>query len=128
MVNTKQIGNDFEKQFGKCAQALGFYALFINPNRAGAQPFDFIVAKNGRSYAIDCKTCVGTRFTCDRVEDNQALAMARWCECGNTMPYFAVLHHGEIYMIPWEDIKDFASVKICDYMTFTQWVKWEGAR
>ena len=120
MANVKKIGNDFEKRFAEMARAAGFFVLYITPNARGAQPFDFLIMRNGFAYPIDCKTCVATSFSLERVEDNQRLAFDHWLECGGLHPCFAVEHDDKVYMIPWHYIRDCKSVRVTDYDTFDE--------
>jgi Holliday junction resolvase len=120
VANVKKIGNDFEKRFAKMARASGFFVLYITPNARGAQPFDFLLMRNGFVYPIDCKTCVANSFSLERVEDNQRLAFDHWLECGGLHPFFAVEHDDKVYMIPWHYVRDLESVRVTDYDTFEE--------
>lgn len=98
-MNNKEIGTQFERELCDELAKRGFWTHFINPDNSGAQPFDIIAVKNGRAYAIDCKTCEANRFNIKRLEDNQVFAFGRWIECGNINPLIAVKHDDKIIWI-----------------------------
>lgn len=120
MANVKKIGNDFEKRFAEMARAAGFFVLYITPNARGAQPFDFLIMRNGFAYPVDCKTCVADSFSLERVEDNQRLAFDHWLECGGLHPCFAVEHDNKVYMIPWREVYDLKTVRLAYCETFEE--------
>lgn len=100
MSNNKVSGNIFELQFSRQLSNYGFWVHRIVANAAG-QPFDIIAARNGKTFAIDCKVCDTDRFALSRVEDNQRYAMELWAKTGNGVGWFAIkLKSGEIRMLP----------------------------
>ena len=119
-MNNKKLGSEFEKRMCKLLSEDGWWVHFIEPKANGAQPFDIIAVKNGRAVAMDCKTCVNSRFSIDRLEDNQIYAFEKWLRCGNEMPYIAVEHEDDVYMIPYGYLRDKQSVKLKEL----QWTKW----
>ena len=123
MTNVKKIGNDFEREFCGMLTEHGFWNHFFTPDARGAQPFDVIAVREGRSFAIDCKTCVANNFTIDRMEDNQVFAFDRWTNCGNGMPWFAVKHNDELYMLSYYQLGAKGKLKISECPTFDEWVK-----
>lgn len=104
-MNNKKIGTQFEQEFCDYLAKHGWWAHFLTPNAAGAQPFDIIAMRKGEVFAIDCKTCSGSRFALSRVEDNQRMAFSEvfWraliVRCG-----FAILYNDEIYFIPYSNV------------------------
>lgn len=120
-MNSKQIGNQFEKAFLKYLSDNGWWAHFMIPNRAGSQPFDVIAIRNDKVYAIDCKTCATDRFAINRIESNQHFAFMElvWktqAQCG-----LIVLHDDEMYYVPFELIleaeqKGEKSIKLTEEM------------
>lgn len=119
-MNNKMLGTYFERKMCNHLNNDGWWVHFIEPKQSGAQPFDIIAVRNGRAIAIDCKTCAGSKFSIDRLEDNQIYAFDKWLKCGNEMPYIAVEHKEDIYMIPYGYLKDMKAVKLEDI----EWAKW----
>ena len=100
-INNKKVGSDFEQKFCQYFHKKGFWAHFLNPAPDGSQPFDIILIRNGRAFAIDCKTVEGKSFPLDRIEPNQESAFKLMKECGNTENYFALkISETEIIMVP----------------------------
>lgn len=114
-MNNKTLGTAFEQKMCELLAQKGYWVHFIVPDARGAQPFDIIAVKNGKPFAIDCKTCVRNNFTYDRLEDNQIMAFEKWLSVGNSEPIIAVEHNDGIYIIPYIDIKVTRSVKIENY-------------
>lgn len=79
---------------------------FITPDPRGAQPFDIIAVKNGRAFAIECKTLVDSKkhFTINRLEENQRFAFKKWMDCGNSIPVIAIKHKGKIIMLRYDKL------------------------
>lgn len=119
-MNNKMLGTYFERRMCNLLSNQGWWVHFIEPKQSGAQPFDIIAVKNGRAIAIDCKTCSSNRFTIDRLEDNQICAFDKWLRCGNEMPYVAVEHNYDVYMMPYGYLRVEKSIKLED----AEWAKW----
>lgn len=117
-MNNKMLGTEFERQFVKILANCGYWVHFLNPDRAGAQPFDVIAVRDGKAYAIDCKTSTTRRFTMDRLEDNQILAFEKWLNCGNTEPLIAIKYKSTIRLLWYTDLKALNVVKIDDLIEF----------
>jgi Holliday junction resolvase len=101
-MTNKKLGNDFEAEFCKMLFDKGFWVMNVTQNQSG-QPADVIAARNGKVYLIDCKVCSGRGFAFSRIEENQALSMTLWEQCGNGDGWFALLFENEIYLIEyWE--------------------------
>lgn len=117
-MNNKKLGTDFEREFVQMLANRGYWVHFINADRTGSQPFDVIAVKNGKAYAFDCKTCTASRFSIDRLEDNQILAFEKWIACGNTQPMIAIKYKNSVKILYYEDLKALRAVKIDDLMQF----------
>ncbi len=113
-MNNKKIGTAFEREFCEKMAAAGYWVHFIEPNKAGGQPFDIIAVKAGEAYAIDCKTCVLDTFNIRRLEFNQISAFDKWIKCLNGDPIIAVEHKGRIYKISYLRLKGSKSVKLTE--------------
>lgn len=72
----------------------------------GSQPCDLVACKNGKVWAIDCKTLNNKNglFPISRVEENQRLAYKRFKKCGNDNFFLAILWNNNIYFIPMFDV------------------------
>ena len=96
-VNRK-VGTGFEKDLCRDLSARGFWCHGLTQNAQG-QPFDVIAARNGMTYAIDCKDCEKNVFPLSRIEENQRSAMGLWKETGNGTGWFALkLTSGEVFL------------------------------
>ena len=125
MTNVKKIGNEFEKEFEKLMRDNGFWVHFCAPNAAGAQPADFIAARGGKAYLIDCKTCEKNRFSIARLEINQLSSFHSFLSKTSFEAYIAVKHDDDVYMFlarefVYEDRTYFA---FTERDKFSEWVK-----
>ena len=111
MIN-KELGTDFEQEVCSVLCYRGFWAHFIVSDKTGAQPFDIIAVKNGKPYAIDCKTCSLNKISYGRLEENQKSAFNRWIYCGNPMPLVAVQYHNEIKWVEYKALKMLGAVPL----------------
>lgn len=109
----KKIGNEFEKRVVKKLNDNGYWVHFIAPDARGAQPFDIIAVRGGIAMAIDCKTCAEGVIRYSRLEDNQVMAFEKWLACKNAMPQIACEYKGEIFLVPYNKLRDEWSVKLC---------------
>ena len=98
ILNNKQAGNNFEREFCEQLGADGFWAHFMGGSKNG-QPADIIAVRNEKAYLIDAKDCENDRFVFSRVEDNQDMAMRYWELCGNNQGLFALRTSNGIYML-----------------------------
>lgn len=123
-MNNKKLGNEFEREFEQMLRERGFWVHFMSPNSAGAQPCDFIAAKNGKAYLIDCKTCVKKKFPLSRLEENQVNAFVKWLNRGNRNAYVAVKHEGKVYMVDfWYMWELLADIELTDDLLFERWIE-----
>ena len=101
-MNNKRLGTQWEREFCAILNGEGFWVHFLSPDSTGAQPFDVIAVRNGKPYAIDCKTLASNVkvFGKDRLEFNQQYAFKKWIECGNGEPYIAIKYNGFAYLLP----------------------------
>lgn len=118
MMNNKRLGTDFEREFCEILAKRGAWVHFIAPDARGAQPFDVIAVKDGFAYAYDCKTSVQRSFPFSRLEDNQILAFERWMRCGNAEPMIAVRYAGQIYLLPYTELRDRGKIRLAEKYLF----------
>ena len=97
-MNNKKIGNSFEQELCDILYEHGFWVHNMAMNKSG-QPADVIAVKNNRAYLIDAKVCSNNNFPFSRIEDNQAMAMDLWKDCGNGIGWFALKTSEGIYML-----------------------------
>lgn len=109
-MNNKKLGNNFEAEFCEILFENGFWCHNMAQNAAG-QPADVIAVKDGTPYLIDCKVCSGGKFSLDRIEENQRLAMKLWWECGNGHGWFALLVGNDVFMLTLPHIEQVAAGK-----------------
>ena len=102
-MSNKSMGNHFETELCEILSEHGFWAHNLAQNASG-QPADIIAVKEGEAYLIDCKVCSTGKFSFNRIEDNQDLAMDLWDECGNGDGLFALKFETEIYLVDRESI------------------------
>ena len=119
-MNNKKIGTEFEQEICKMLKEQGWWVHFIEPKPDGSQPFDIIAVRQGRAVAIDCKTCASEAFNISRLEDNQIFAFERWIACGNDMPKVIIKHNDDIYIVPYDYIKEKTTIKLKEI----PWAKW----
>lgn len=129
-MSNKKRGTDFEMEFSELLSENGFWAHRLKDNENG-QPFDVIAARNGRTYAFDCKDCQGERFALSRMEENQRNAMKLFAVTGNRPGMFAIRFNGRIYLVPYRMLeileengtKSITEAEAGRYgRTFEQWI------
>lgn len=120
-MNNKKIGTQFEQEFCNLLAQHGYWVHFITPDRTGSQPFDVIAVRDGKAYAIDCKTCSKPYFGIDRLEDNQILAFERWLACGNSEPLIAIKHDDEVYICRYVLLNYYKSINIHQMWKAKEW-------
>lgn len=99
-MSNRESGLKFEKHLCQLLSEHGFWVHNLTQNAQG-QPFDILVAKNGKAYPIDAKECKTNSFSLSRVEDNQYWAMRIWKDCNNLEGWFALkMRDGEIFLLP----------------------------
>ena len=111
-MNNKVIGTEWEQECCEILKSNGYWVHFITPDSRGAQPFDIIAVKNGIAKAIDCKTCVSSVFSINRLEYNQIYAFDKWCECGNQMPEIWIKHMDKVYIVCYAELKEKGKVEL----------------
>lgn len=123
-MNNKKLGNKFEQRMCDLLAKHGYWVHFITPDVRGAQPFDIIAVKDGKPYAMECKTLEVSKksFNISRLEDNQILSFEKWLACGNPMPIVFIEHgeDGQIYVCDYKTLKKERSVKLKE-MIFLDW-------
>jgi hypothetical protein len=98
MMNNKQAGSKFEREFCEQLASDGFWAHFMGGSKNG-QPADIIAVRNEVAYLIDAKDCKNDVFEFRRIEDNQDMAMIKWEMCGNNQGLFALNTSEGVYML-----------------------------
>lgn len=105
MINNKNLGNKFEKEYAEMLKEAGYWVTFLTPkSHVGSQPADLIAIKNNIPMLIDCKTCNTHLFPLNRIEENQRQAYKRYLKCGNTKYILAIKYKNKIYEIDMKDI------------------------
>lgn len=102
-MNNKILGSKFEKDFMKHLAKLNYWCAYMEgAAHTGAQPCDIIACKDGRIWAVDCKTLNNKNglFPVDRIEENQRLAYKRFKKCGNENFFLAILWNNNVYFVP----------------------------
>lgn len=82
---------------------LNYWCTYIeNESHSGGQACDVIAGKDGRIWAIDCKTLNNKNglFPLERVEQNQLFAYKRFKKCGNENFFLAILWNNNVYFVP----------------------------
>lgn len=119
----KKIGNAFEQSFARLLANNGFWVMRIPDDRQG-QPFDIIAAKDGVSYAFECKTCQNGRFGLRRVEVNQRYAIKSYMDSGNSHAYFSFLYNNKIYIAKAKEVLDAKkTIDIRTFMGIGDWIE-----
>lgn len=115
-MNNKKLGTAFEKEMCELLKNRGYWVHFITPDNRGAQPFDIIAVKDGKAFAIDCKTLSEKvkSFSISRLEYDQIFAFERWLKCGNSTPKVVVKWRERIYAIDYPLLKSRGTIKMED--------------
>lgn len=87
-MNNRLTGNRFEQQLCEILKRYGFWTHNMAQNKYG-QPADIIAVNGHNAILIDAKVCKNNRFSLERVEDNQYLAMSYWTEITKNPSGFA---------------------------------------
>lgn len=106
-MNSKTIGNIFEKDFLEHLSKLGYWCTFLeNAAHSGSQCCDAIACKDGKVWAIDCKTLNNKNglFPLNRIEQNQFFAYKKFKKCGNENFFLAILWNNNVYFVPMSDV------------------------
>jgi Holliday junction resolvase len=120
-MNNKKLGTAFEREMCSLLMQRGYWVHFITPDATGAQPFDLIAVKDGKAWAIDCKTCSKPVFSVNRLEWNQHFAFKLWMAKGNTTPLLAVKHKDTVYMIDYLDLCLRKKIQLENNPEFSEW-------
>ena len=112
-MNNKKLGTAFEQKVVKYfSEQWGYWTHFITPDARGAQPFDVIIAKDGKTHVMDCKTSSDHIFRISRLEWNQQMAFEKWQRCGNSKAWVIIEYKDSIYMITYDDLKEKKSIDL----------------
>lgn len=75
MANVKKIGNDVEREFIDLMYQKGWW-VHLFASKVNGQPFDIVMAKNGKVWFLDVKSVQGKNYLLhSRIEENQKNAM-----------------------------------------------------
>jgi Holliday junction resolvase len=96
-LSNKKTGSNFEKELAKIFSDLGYWVMVIPDDKQG-QPFDLIIAKDGRPCVIECKTCARKTFDISRIEVNQRYAFELFEKTGNHHSFFAFKYKDNAYL------------------------------
>lgn len=77
----KKIGNEYERKAIKLFYDNGYWVHLFQQGING-QPCDLIAIKNNDIYFLDVKHEKDTRFSINRIEENQRLCFTRLIKCG----------------------------------------------
>lgn len=104
-MSNKSSGTCFEHEFAEYMAEKGYWAHVFQDNRNG-QPFDIVLAKDGKVQVGDCKVCENDVFRLSRMEPNQISAMTRWTECGNGDAWYYILleRTNKVYRVPFSKL------------------------
>ena len=105
-MHNSKLGNAFEQKFTQYLSSLGYWVTFLQRDRTGAQPFDFIASKNNSPLVGDCKTCKKDYISIDRLQINQISSFEKWLACKNSKCIIAVEHNAEIYIVDYTELKE----------------------
>ena len=111
-MNNKKLGTAFERRVVEYFKEWGYWVHFISPDARGAQPFDVIIAKDGKTHVMDCKTSADHNFRISRLEWNQQMAFERWQSCGNSPAWIIIEYKNSIYMVTYDDLKTKKSIDL----------------
>lgn len=105
-MNNRLDGNRFEQQLCETLRNRGFWTHNMIQNKSG-QPADIIAVNEHTAILIDAKVCKNNRFSLERVEDNQFLAMSYWTKITKNPSGFACYleQSDEIKFIEFLEIK-----------------------
>ena len=105
-MNNRIAGNHFEEQLCEILRDHGFWTHNMAQNKFG-QPADIIAVNGHNAILIDAKVCKSNRFSLERVEDNQYLAMSYWTKITKNPSGFAFYleQSDEIKFIEFLDIR-----------------------
>ena len=87
---------------------------FLERNRRGQQPFDFVGAKDGKVIVGDCKTCKKNYIGIDRLEFDQIASFEKYLKCGNSNCIVAVEHDNNIYKVDYVKLKKLEKIYFTD--------------
>lgn len=91
----------------KYLSSLNYWCTYLEGSaHSNSQPCDIIACKDGKVWAIDCKTLENKNglFPINRIEQNQVFAYKRFKKCGNENFFLAILWNNNIYFIPMFDV------------------------
>lgn len=135
-MSNKAIGTRFEQDFIAILSENRFWVHRFQENKNG-QPCDVVAARDGKAYLFDCKSCEGTFFRLDRMEENQICAMDLFDRTGNGKGMFAIRFREDstVYLVPYDRLLELkkagfgrinATVCRLQGMTLSDWLEKGG--
>lgn len=113
-LHNSKIGKAFEERFTQYLYNKGYWVTFLERNRKGQQPFDFIGAKNGNVIVGDCKTCKAKYISIKRLEFDQIASFEKYLKRGNSNCIIAVEHNNNIYEVDYVKLKELEKIYFTD--------------
>jgi len=111
---------------------LGYWVGTFDKGVSGSQPFDCIAIGKTTTIAFDVKLCKTDRFSFDRVEENQDLALSYITfelRNPNVITCFMIVYNNEIHVLSFEYYKeilltqDKKSIKVSDLLRLKDVIK-----
>ena len=102
-------GAQAEKFVAEELAKLGYWVGTFDKGVSGSQPFDCIAIGEQYTIAFDVKLCKTDRFSFDRVEENQDLALGYITyelRNPNVITCFMIVYENEIYILSFEYYKE----------------------
>lgn len=124
-MHNSKLGKLFEERFTQYLYDKGYWVTFLERNRRGQQPFDFIGAKNGNVVAGDCKTCQENYISIKRLEFNQIASFEKYLKRGNSNCIVAAEHDNNIYKVDYVKLKKLEKIYFTDTENCTLLLKGE---
>ena len=113
-MHNSKLGKLFEDRFTQYLYDKGYWVTFLERNRRGQQPFDFIGAKDGNVIVGDCKTCKKNYIGIDRLEFDQIASFEKYLKRGNSNCIVAVEHDNNIYKVDYIKLKKLEKIYFTD--------------
>ena len=113
-MHNSKLGKLFEERFTQYLYAQGYWVTFLERNRRGQQPFDFIGAKDGNVIVGDCKTCKAKYISIKRLEFDQIASFEKYLKRGNSNCIIAVEHNNNIYKVDYVKLKELEKIYFAD--------------
>ena len=113
-MHNSRLGKLFEDRFTQYLYDRGYWVTFLERNRRGQQPFDFVAAKDGSIIVGDCKTCKEKYISIKRLEFDQIASFEKYLKRGNLNCIVAVEHDNNIYKVDYIRLKELEKIYFTD--------------